>query len=92
MVDPNTIHFRSTFGHNRDPYTGTHDRILGPSFKTNPGLNRDPLTRTRVRLLGLCLKKEPRGGPPFSAHIRHPPINRTTSPGWSPNKAGNKGN
>ncbi|GFT48989.1 hypothetical protein NPIL_211201 [Nephila pilipes] len=36
MVDPNTIHFRSTFEHNPDPYTRTHNRILGPSFKTSP--------------------------------------------------------
>ncbi|GFU05623.1 hypothetical protein NPIL_684691 [Nephila pilipes] len=74
---------------------GPHLKTFKASHNTFPSafrLNRDPLTRTRVRLRGLCLKKEPRGGPPFSPHIRHPPINRTTSPGWSPNKAGNKGN
>ncbi|GFT53412.1 hypothetical protein NPIL_558171 [Nephila pilipes] len=36
MVDWSTVHFRSAFGYNRDPFTRTHDRILGPSFKTSP--------------------------------------------------------
>ncbi|GFU43578.1 hypothetical protein NPIL_561111 [Nephila pilipes] len=50
MVDPNTIHFRSTFEHNPDPYTRTHNRILGPSFKTSP-VEDLPTRRASLSLL-----------------------------------------